>query len=92
MPTAPTLAELGYPDSNLTSQFGIFAPGRTPEAVVRRLNAEVNKAVGTPELFERLVKLDNLPSPASPEQFAKSIRAEYEANARIVAKAHIRAD
>ena len=92
MPNAPTLAELGYPDSNLTSQFGIFAPGRTPEAVVRRLNAEVNKAVGTPELSERLVKLDNVPSPASPEQFAKSIRAEYEANARIVAKAHIRAD
>ena len=48
--------------------------------------------MGTPELFERLVKLDNVPSPASPEQFAKSIRAEYEANARIVAKAHIRAD
>ena len=92
MPNVPTLAELGYPDANLTSQFGIFAPGRTPEAVTRRLNAEVNKAVAAHDLADRLVKLDNVPSPGGVEQFAKTVRSEYEANARIVAKAHIRAD
>ncbi len=92
MPSIPTLLELGYPDSNLTSQFGVFAPGRTPEAIVKRLNAEINKALAAPDMAERLVKLDNVPSPSSAEQFAKTVRAEYEANARIVAKAHIRAD
>ena len=92
MPTVPTMLELGYPDSNLTSQFGVFAPGRTPEAVVKRLNAEINKALAAPDLAERLVKLDNVPSPLSVEQFTRIVRAEYEANARIVAKAHIRAD
>jgi tripartite-type tricarboxylate transporter receptor subunit TctC len=92
MPSVPTMTELGYPDSNLTSQFGVFAPGRTPDAVVKRLNAEINKALAAPDMAERLVKLDNVPSPASVEQFAKTVRAEFEANARIVAKAHIRAD
>lgn len=92
MPNIPTLLELGYPDSNLTSQFGVFAPGRTPDAIVKRLNAEINKALAAPDMAERLVKLDNVPSPSSAEQFAKTVRAEYEANARIVAKAHIRAD
>jgi tripartite-type tricarboxylate transporter receptor subunit TctC len=92
MPNVPTMTELGYPDSNLTSQFGIFAPGRTPEAIVRRLNAEINKALAAPDMTDRLVKLDNVPSPASVEQFAKTVRSEYDANARIVAKAHIRAD
>jgi tripartite-type tricarboxylate transporter receptor subunit TctC len=92
MPNVPTLAELGYPDANLTSQFGIFAPARTPEAVTRRINAEVNKAVAAPDLADRLVKLDNIPSPGGVEQFAKTVRGEYEGNARIVAKAHIRAD
>ena len=92
MPNIPTLLELGYPDSNLTSQFGVFAPGKTPEAIVKRLNAEINKALAAPDMAERLVKLDNVPSPSSAEQFAKTVRAEYEANARIVAKAHIRAD
>lgn len=92
MPGVPTLLELGYPDANLTSQFGIFAPARTPEAVMKRLNAEINKALAAPDMVERLVKLDNLPSPSSIEQFAKMVRSEYDANARIVAKAHIRAD
>ena len=92
MPNVPTLTELGFPESNLTSQFGIFAPGRTPDAVVRRLNAEVNKALAAPDMIERLVKLDNVPSPGAVEPFAKTVRAEYEANARIVAKARIRAD
>lgn len=92
MPNVPTLAELGYPDSNLTSQFGLFAPAKTPEAVIKRLNAEINKAVSAPDMTERLVKLDNVPSTGSVEQFAKIIRSEYEANARIVAKAQIRVD
>jgi tripartite-type tricarboxylate transporter receptor subunit TctC len=92
MPNVPTLSELGYPDSNLTSQFGVFAPSRTPEAVVKRLNAEINKAVSAPDMTDRLVKLDNVPLPSSVESFAKTIRTEYEANARIVAKAQIRVD
>jgi tripartite-type tricarboxylate transporter receptor subunit TctC len=92
MPNVPTMTELGFPDSNLTSQFGIFAPGRTPDGVVKRLNSEINKALAAADMTDRLVKLDNVPSPASVEQFAKTVRAEFEANARIVAKAHIRAD
>ncbi|CAM9957818.1 unnamed protein product [Phaeothamnion confervicola] len=92
MPAVPTLAELGYPDANLTSQFGVFAPARTPDAVVRRLNAEINKALAAPEIAERLVKLDNIPLPAGVEQFAATVRSEFESNARIVAKARIRVD
>ncbi|MDO8277485.1 MAG: tripartite tricarboxylate transporter substrate binding protein, partial [Burkholderiaceae bacterium] len=38
----PTLAELGYPAANLVSLFGIFAPAGVPQAVVERMNAEVN--------------------------------------------------
>ena len=91
-PNAPTLAELGYPDSNLTSQFGVFAPGRTPEAVVKRLNAEINKALAAPDIAERMLKLDSVPLPTSVEQFTQSVRTEYDANARIVAKARIRVD
>lgn len=92
MPAVPTLAELGYPDANLTSQFGIFAPARTPDAVLRRLNAEVNKALASPDIAERLLKLDNIPLPAGVEQFAATVRSEFESNARIVAKARIRVD
>jgi tripartite-type tricarboxylate transporter receptor subunit TctC len=88
----PTLAELGFPAANLTSTFGIFAPGRTPEAVVKRLNAEINKALALPEVRERLVVLENLPVAMSPAEFAHLLRSEHDANAQIIRAANIRAE
>lgn len=88
----PTLTELGYPDSNYTSHFGIFAPGRTPDAVLKRLHTEINAALASPEVAERLVKLDNVVAATTAEQFSQAIRREYEANAKIVAKAGIRSE
>jgi len=92
LPAVPTMAELGYADSSYTSHFGVFAPGRTPQATLTRLHAEINAALSSPEVAERLVKLDNVVAPLSAEQFAQVIRSEYEANARIVAKAGIRSE
>ncbi|HUN67257.1 MAG TPA: tripartite tricarboxylate transporter substrate binding protein [Burkholderiales bacterium] len=92
LPAVPTMAELGYADSSYTSHFGVFAPGRTPQATLARLHAEINAALSSPEVAERLVKLDNVVAPLSAEQFAQVIRSEYEANARIVAKAGIRSE
>ena len=88
----PTLAELGFPAANLSSTFGIFAPGRTPAATVQRLNAAINKALALPEVRERLTRLENLPAVMSPAEFAHLLRAEYDANASIVRAANIRAE
>jgi len=92
LPAVPTMTELGYPDSNYTSHFGLFAPAKTPEAVLKRLHDEVNAALAMPEVADRLVKLDNVVAASSAEQFAQVIRREYEANAKIVAKAGIRSE
>ena len=92
LPAVPTMIELGYPASNYTSHFGIFAPRRTPETVLKRLHADINAALASPEVIERLMKLDNVVAATSTEQFSQVIRREYEANARIVAKAGIRSE
>ena len=92
LPAVPTLTELGYADANYTSQFGFFAPARTPEAALQRLHAEINKALALPDVAERLTRLDNVVAPASIAEFAQSVRREYEANAKIVAKAGIRSE
>jgi tripartite-type tricarboxylate transporter receptor subunit TctC len=92
LPAVPTMTELGYPDSNYTSHFGLFAPAKTPEAVLKRLHDEINAALALPEVADRLVKLDNVVAPSSQEQFAQVVRREYEANAKIVAKAGIRSE
>jgi tripartite-type tricarboxylate transporter receptor subunit TctC len=83
---------LGFAAANLTSTFGIFAPGRTPEATVKRLNAEINMALQLAEVRERLVRLENLPAVMSPAEFAHLLRSEHDANALIVRTANIRAE
>ena len=92
LPAIPTMTELGYPDSNYTSHFGFFAPAKTPEAVLKRLHTEINATLALPDVADRLTKLDNVVAPSSVEQFAQVIRREYEANAKVVAKAGIRSE
>jgi tripartite-type tricarboxylate transporter receptor subunit TctC len=90
MPDVPTLAELGLAPANLVSLFGVFAPARTPEAVVARLNAEINRAVQQPDIRNRLLAADNVPTGGSPADFARQIATESDANARIIKSANIR--
>jgi tripartite-type tricarboxylate transporter receptor subunit TctC len=53
LPDVPTVAELGYKDFEANTWFAIFAPGKTPAAVLDQLNAEVNKALAAKGVVER---------------------------------------
>ncbi|AOY92105.1 ABC transporter substrate-binding protein [Cupriavidus sp. USMAA2-4] len=92
LPAVPTFAELGIPRANLTSTFGIFAPAKTPPAILARLNTELNKALAEPDVRDRLLKGGVVPTGGSAAQFAAAIRGEYEDNARIVREAGIKED
>jgi tripartite-type tricarboxylate transporter receptor subunit TctC len=92
LPQVPTLAELGYPEANLTSLFGFYAPAATPPDVVRRLNAEINKVLAEKDTQERLHKLDNVVSTSTPQQFTALIEKEHAANARVIREANIKAE
>jgi tripartite-type tricarboxylate transporter receptor subunit TctC len=84
LPEVPTLAELGFAQANLVSLFGLFAPGRTPQAVVARLNAEVNVALATVAIRERLQVVNNLPMGGSVEGFVRLIAEEAERSRRAL--------
>ena len=92
MPATPTLAELGLPAANLSSQFGLFAPGRLPASLLERLNAEVNKALAAPDLRNRLLTTGNVPTGGAAADFAREIAQESQANANIIRAANIRLD
>lgn len=92
LPQVPTLAELGYPDANLTSLFGFYAPASLPADTVRRLNADINKVLADKDVQEQLRKLDNVVSAGTPQQFAAVIEKEHASNARIVKEANIKAE
>ena len=92
MPDVPTLAELGYPEANLTSLFGFYAPASMPMENVQRFNAAVNQALADKDVREQLRKLDNVVSTGTPQQFAATIKKEFAANAKIVREANIKAE
>jgi len=92
LPQVPTFAELGLAPANLSSLFGVFAPAKTPEVVLARLNTEINLALQTPDLRKRLLSADNVPTAGSAAEFARQIALESDNNARIIKAAQIKAD
>jgi tripartite-type tricarboxylate transporter receptor subunit TctC len=57
LPDVPTVAELGYPGFEANTWFAIFAPARTPAAVLDQLNAEVNKALAAKPVQDKFEQL-----------------------------------
>lgn len=92
LPGVPTLAELGFPQANTTSLFGIFAPGKTPKPVLDRLNQEFNKALASADIQQKLHASDNVPTGGDAASFAKQIAQESANNARIIKAANLRAE
>ena len=76
-PEVPTVAELGYPGFEAATWSGLIAPAGTPKAVIDRLNAEANKALGTYALKQKLMEDGSTPLGGTPEQFAAFIRTEH---------------
>jgi tripartite-type tricarboxylate transporter receptor subunit TctC len=75
LPNVPPIAETGVLDLEMETWFGLFAPAKTPRAVVERLRAEVDKAVQQPELRKRLEQASGRSlnmSPAETEAFVKA--------------------
>jgi len=79
----PTFAELGLPQANISSLFGVFAPGRTPVAVLERLHTEVHRALADAALRERIVASDNLPFGGGRGDFVRRIADEWAGNRRL---------
>jgi len=56
IPDVPTFAEMGFQNFYSGSWVGVFAPAKTPDAVVAKLNAEINAAMKEPDALDRLAK------------------------------------
>jgi tripartite-type tricarboxylate transporter receptor subunit TctC len=91
LPDVPTTQESGYPNSAYQFWIGVFAPEKTPRDIVTKLNAEIQKAVQTPGVSEKLAKLGVQPMAMNTEQFGKFVKQELAINADLAKAAGLTA-
>jgi tripartite-type tricarboxylate transporter receptor subunit TctC len=90
-PDVPTLAEQGLKlESN--SWNGVLAPRATPDAVVQRLNAEIQAALKAPAVMQAFADGGIAALPGPPERFAAFIASEIDKYAQVIRAARITAD
>jgi len=89
-PEVPTLDESGLPGFDIGSWFGLFAPAGTPEAIVKKIHADVAKHLKDPATRERLAHQALEPVGNSPEEFSAQIRSQSATFAKILATAGVK--
>jgi tripartite-type tricarboxylate transporter receptor subunit TctC len=92
LPDVPTIAEAGVPGYDSTIWLGIMAPAGTPQPIVDKLNAEINKAINRPDVREQWDKQGAVPLVMSPAEFDKYLRADIEKWAGVVKASGIKAE
>jgi tripartite-type tricarboxylate transporter receptor subunit TctC len=89
LPNVPTVAESGYPGFDVTSWYGLVAPKGTPDAVVRKWQADVAAVLRDPDVREKLAGLGLDPVGDTPKAFGATIASETLKWRAIVHRANI---
>jgi len=92
LPDTPTVAESGFPGFADYTWFSLFAPAGTPPAIVKKLNAEINRILQLPDVKERLAVLSLEYTPNSPAEFAATFKEEIAKYAKMVKESGAKAD
>ena len=92
LPDVGTVAEQGYPGFETSQWYGLNAPAKTPEAIIRRLAAEAAKAARSPKVLERFAADDAEGIGSTPAEYAAFVKKEQERWSKVVRAAHIKAD
>jgi len=90
LPDVPTIAESGVPGFDYTLWVGLWGPPGMPADVVDKINKDVNRALASPDLAERLTNLGTLPMNMSSAEFTQFVRREVEDTARVLKAAGIK--
>jgi tripartite-type tricarboxylate transporter receptor subunit TctC len=92
LPDVPTLAESGTAGADAETWWGIAGPAGMPADVVNALNAEINKALTSPELATFLTNEGAEAEPMTPRQFGDMMRQETERWTKVAHEANISID
>jgi len=91
-PDVPTIAESGFPGFEASVWYGLVAPAATPKPVVDKLHAEVQKALQTQEVRDRMTAVGGEVLPGPADMFTQLIKSERQRYERLVREANIKPD
>ncbi len=95
IPDVPTIAEAGpLPGYAVDIWLGVLAPAGTPRPIVERLNVEINRVIGDPQIVrERMLPVGLEPvTPGSPERFLEVMRSDLEKYTKVARDAKMKAE
>ena len=91
VPDVPTIAET-VPGYEFIGWYSLFAPAKTPAGILYKLNAEIVKALNTPEFRERFTALGAEPSTSTPQELAAFLRVQTGKMSKAVKESGARPD
>jgi tripartite-type tricarboxylate transporter receptor subunit TctC len=90
LPNVPSVAEQGYAGFDYTLWVGLWGPAKMPAEVAAKINKDVNAALASADLRERLTKLGTVPGNLTIPQFTEFVRKEIEETKTILQAAGIK--
>ena len=91
-PNIPTFVEAGLPAYEANAWYSMHAPAGTPPAIIRKINAELVKAMAAPDLIEKLRQLGSDPGGDTPEHLGVFVRAELDKYSKLIKKSGIKVE
>lgn len=90
LPDVPTLAEVGVKGFTSSQWFGFLAPAGTPREVIAKVNADLKRVLGMPDVKERLALQGGETVHSTAEAFGAFMKAEYTTYGKIIKDANIK--
>jgi tripartite-type tricarboxylate transporter receptor subunit TctC len=90
VPGLPTIAAAGLPGYECAVQTGVFAPARTAEAIITRLNQEIVRVLGSPDVKKQFAITGVETVAGSPAEFASKIESDMEKLGKLIRDTGIR--
>ena len=84
LPEIPTLDEQGYKDVYADNWYALFAPAKTPPAVVAKINAAFKTALTDPQVKAKLLAAGAVPAPTTPEEMGTILKDELARWGKII--------
>lgn len=93
LPDVPTIVELGYPDLTVDTWFGLLMPAGTPDAIVRKVNAEVMRALQSEDVLAKYQSFGvDAVKPHPPEAYGALLASEIARWGKVIREANVKVE